>query len=94
MKKIQNLVVYLIIGLFCACSDGILVGQKMNELIKANGIVEISLISNEESATNALKYPVKNVVIENQFMKIDEVYYNLEKLHSMTVMGKTLELQL
>jgi len=90
MKYIKSI---LLLALFfiLSCTDGIQVGQKINQLIK-EAKVTVIVIKNNNPADSKLskKYKIEEVKIDNQFLEVNDTYLNLEKVKSLNVLEKEL----
>jgi len=82
------LVVFLTIML--SCTEGGQSGQKITQLIESNSIEKITV--NLGPRIENRIYLVKDLQIEDQFLKVENDYINLSDLKIIKVKGKELEL--
>jgi len=95
INPIKYLIISALALLMFSCSDGSQVGVKINELIKRHKITKL-IIENECTGSDVqrIEYEIKKIKIEQQFIRIDEEYFNMGKIKTVKVEGKELKILL
>lgn len=90
MKKSIAILLFSTALFFASCSEGTQTGQQMLKLIDEKNITTIVVMNDNNKPSHTLEIDRSKLIIENQFLKIDEEYINLTNVKMLKVNEKQL----
>lgn len=95
MKKIISIFSLTLLLVVTNCSDGVKVGQKIESILQKEEITILLIKTESDSGeTELMELKVKDITIEDQFLKSGSDYVNLGQVRSFMVNGNKLEVNL